>query len=287
MFEHINITTDNLVKFLFSELKENNGSINETQTQNLIFKIKMELGEDHMLYDKLPYYWYINGPFSDVVRDSFNDIKINFCELDTSDKFILKKQHDDFKNNDLTDNFSEIVKISKEIMRNKNSIKHIYEEYAPYKVMIPFKFKIYQTAADNRFSRNFDVDKYVDTFYLCESQLPSDKYFADFSDIYSQLCINLDLINDKGIFDENWRFLRKIITKLWITFAEGLRVKSKDNYYNDRIDVWNQKFEDNLKILSQYVDKTEIFTNYNKFNDNYTSSQRKILNTTVGSYLRG
>ena len=295
MFEPVDSTSktmDDLVKFLFFELKENNKPISETQMQKLIFKIKMELGENHELYEELPYYWYIHGPFSEVVRDSFNDIKNNFCELHTYNKVILKNQHDYFKDCGLVDNFSEIVKISKDIIHNQNLfdniVKHVYDRYAPYRVMLPFKFKIYQTANDNRFSQNFDVDKYVDTFYECESQLPSDNYFVNFSEIYSQLCINLDLINDNGTFDENWRFLRNLIKELWTTFAKGLRVKSKDNYYNYETDVWDQKFEDNLRILSQFVDKTEILTNYNiQSNNYYTSSQKKILNTTIGSYLRG
>ena len=295
MFEPVDITSktmDDLVKFLFFELKENNEPISEIQLQKLIFKIKMELGKNHELYEVLPYYWYIHGPFSEVVRDSFNDIKNNFCELCAYNKVILKKQHYDFKDSELLDNFSEIVKISKEIINNRNLfdniVKHVYDRYAPYRVMLPFKFKIYRTANDNRFSQNFDVDEYVNTFYECESQLPDDKYFVNFAEIYSQLCINLDLINDNGTFDENWRFLRNLITELWTTFAKGLRVKSKDNYYNYEIDVWNQKFEDNLRILSQFVDKTEILTNYNtQSNNNYTSSQKKILNTTIGSYLRG
>ena len=295
MFESGDVTSktmDDLVKFLFYELKERNEPISETQMQKLIFKIKMELGENHELYGQLPYYWYIHGPFSEVVRDSFKDIKNNFCELTIHNKAILKVQHNDFKDTVLIDNFSEIVKISNAIINNQdlfsNIIKRVYESYVPYKVMLPFKFEIYQTASDNRFSQNFDVDKYIDIFYKCESQLPSDDYFLSFSEIYSQLCINLDLINDNGTFDENWRFLRNLIKELWITFAKGLRVKSKDNYYDDEIDVWNQKFEDNIKILSHLVDKTEIFTNYNnQVKNNYTSSQKKILNTTIGSYLRG
>ena len=292
MFEPVDVTSktmDDLVKFLFFELKENNESISETQMQKLIFKIKMELGENHELYEELPYYWYIHGPFSEVVRDSFNDIKNNFCEMHAYNKVILKKQQDDFKDSELVDNFSEIVKISNEIIHNQNLfdniVEHVYDNYAPYRVIIPLKFEIYQTANNNRFSQNFDVDEYVDTFYECESQLPDDKYFVNFSEIYSQLCINLDLINDNGTFDENWRFLRNLIKELWITFAKGLRVKSKDNYYNYEMDVWNQKFEDNLRILSQSVDKTEILANSNsQSNSNYTSSQKKILNTTIGIF---
>ena len=217
-------TMDDLVKFLFFEFKENDVPISEIQMLNLIFKIKMELGEKCEIYDNLPYYWYIHGPFSEVVRDSFNDIKNNFCEIIDQNKVILKTQHENFKKMDLIDNFSEIIKISKSIINNhdlfQGIVKHVYEEYAPYKVMVPFKFEIYQIADNVRFSQNFEVDKYIDTFYKCESQLPCDSYFVNFSEIYSQLCMNLDLINDNNTFDENWRFLRKVIKELWITFAK-------------------------------------------------------------------
>lgn len=35
-----------------------------------------------------------------------------------------------------------------------NIVKHNYEIYAPYKVMLPIKFEIYDVDNDNRFHRN-------------------------------------------------------------------------------------------------------------------------------------
>ena len=95
--------------------------------------------------------------------------------------------------------------------------------------------------------------------------------------------MNLDLINDNNSLGKNWGFLRNVIRQLWITFAEGLRVNVKDKYYGGETDVWNQKFENNLKISSDLIDKTEILTSYS--NNNYTYSQKSILNMTVGNYL--
>ena len=281
---------DNLMKFLFFKLYEKEMTITEFRMQKLIFKIKMELGKNHMLFDKLPYYWYFHGPFSEVVRDSFRDISANHCNSKYN-SFILKEGNDDFENNDLLSSYPVIKKITNNILNNKtefynNLIESIYMDYAPYPLMHSFKYVIYKSADENRTSQNFDVEKYISTFYECETQLPEDEYFNDFSDIYSQLLTNLDLINDEGMFDDCWLFLRDPIKELWETFASGLRVIFKDNYYDYKEYIWHKEFRDKVNTLSILVNKTEQYTNGEFKPIQYNSSERDILNSTIGTYLR-
>lgn len=69
MQEDIQNFMDNLVRYLLFELKKRNMPVTEFNMQKLIYKIKMELGKEHELYPKLPYYWYLKGPYSEVSAD--------------------------------------------------------------------------------------------------------------------------------------------------------------------------------------------------------------------------
>ena len=74
--------TNDLLKFLLCELKERDMPISHYRIQKTVFKIKMGLGENHLLYENLPFYWYEHGPFSNVLASSFfnltNKYKIKY-----------------------------------------------------------------------------------------------------------------------------------------------------------------------------------------------------------------
>ena len=282
---------DNLMEFLFNKLYEKDMYISQTRMQKFIFKIKMELTNDHELYDKLPYYWYYYGPFSEVVKDSFINIANSYCESTREKTYILNQKYANLNNNTLIKKFSEIEDITDKILKNEydfynNLIEPIYKNYAPYKCMHEFKYTIFDTADKFRNPDNINIDKYIDTIYDCEARLPIDDYFNDFTEIYSQFSTNLDLINRKDKFSENWIRLRYPICELWKSFAKGVRVNSKDNYYDYKTKSWDLEFKNKLKMLSILVNDTEKLTKINRIG-HYTDSQKRILNSTIGNYLKG
>ncbi|MDR1721950.1 MAG: hypothetical protein LBR24_02745 [Methanobrevibacter sp.] len=131
------IELDNLVFYLKNKLKEKNIYLNKYHAQKALFKIKMDLGEDHPLYDCLPYYWYYYGPFSEPVADSFNYILDN---------------RGDFTPKDISIEYPEVEDIVNGLIKNKNFFynelpKFIYKKYAPYAVLYDFPFNIYDFAA--------------------------------------------------------------------------------------------------------------------------------------------
>lgn len=62
--------------------------VDEFRMQKLIYKIKMELGKDHELYSRLPFYWYLRGPYSEVATQTFNDL-VPYC-IPVGDSLLLK-----------------------------------------------------------------------------------------------------------------------------------------------------------------------------------------------------
>lgn len=88
MDDDVKNTVSDLMDYLLCELKSRNMPVSHFNMQKLIYKIKMELGDDHELYSKLPYYWYLKGPYSDVVCEVFDDFHPKCVPIEES--FLLK-----------------------------------------------------------------------------------------------------------------------------------------------------------------------------------------------------
>ena len=74
-------------------------SISHFRIQKTIFKIKMELGSNHPLFDCLPFYWYEQEPFSNVVSKQIRQLKNNNC--------IQYSSHTVFLDDELFNEFSQ------------------------------------------------------------------------------------------------------------------------------------------------------------------------------------
>ena len=268
---------DNLVQYLLFELKKRNMPITEFNMQKLIYKIKMELGKEHELYPKLPYYWYLKGPYSEVVSRSFNNSQIfNVDNLDINSDILR---------------FPEVGRISDELMSDKEFFynvldKEIYKQYAPYDCMYSYKYEIYDVV--KRLNHvDFDVEDFLRKMTHCEGRLPFNEYFNLLCLLYSELTIYLDLINDVGNFEKNWDFLRKPIICIWKTFAKGFRVKFHDDFYSNNVKIWDGEYRDSLADLSYLVKQTKNFIDFEEYPyKEYTPEEIKMLNVTIGGYLR-
>ena len=282
---------DELMKYLLYELKIRNMSITKFRMLKLIYKIKKELGEGCELYSELPYYWYYFGPYSGEVADSLNFIKPKCDQRGNS--IILKDTYlKEFENNELISNYPEITTITQNILNDRDAFyttleKDIYKEYAPFDIMYPFKFDIYDIADKMRSTNSFDTDSYVKTLFKCEAKLPCDEYYNKYSDIFSKFLTNIDLINEENNIESSWKALRFPIQELWKTFTKGVRVQHKDDAYKSDEIIWDLKFKNSLNELTITINKTNEYI-HNNYKDNfYTPSQKRMINATIGNYLRG
>lgn len=275
MYKNLSKTMDELMEYLLFETKNRNLPISEFKMQKLIFKIKMKLGKDHKLYPQLPFYWYLKGPYSKVVTNSYEKI---FPQINKSKPKILNK-------------YQEIEDINCQILDNKeyflNEIdKDIYREYAPYSFMYLYKYKIYDIAKTIE-KVDFDAKNLIRVLAKCEGRLPIEEYFFDFNDVYSDLFTNLELIRKVGNFEKYWNIIRNPLILTWKTFAKGVRIYHKDDYYNNNVDLWKIEYQNSLNELSEIVKKTRALINFDDYPKNsYTKEQKKLLNSTIGAYLR-
>lgn len=56
----------------------------------------------------------------------------------------------------------------------------------------------------------------------------------------------------------------------------------------NNVDLWNNEFKNSLNDLTMLVKETKSYINYDDCPDeNYSPEEAKMINATVGSYLRG
>ena len=290
-------TVNSLLKFLLCELKEKNMSISHFRIQKAVFKIKMELGENHPLYDQLPFYWFEHGPFSNVVSKQFRELKNNNCtQYSSHTVFLDDKSYNKFRpESDLIDEYPIINSISDRIFKDQNVFfnkfdEDIYLDYGPFPFMHPFKYVLYETTRDDDLFSSLESDNYLDVFYECLSQLPYDDLLVDFSVLFSRLYNRLELINDENQLLNTWAYIIPPVQLSWLTFARWVRIYKHDAFYNDKIDSWKINLEKSVKHLNSSVDKFEdetenIIAGCTK-DYNYDSFEYKLLNATVGNYLK-
>lgn len=273
MYTKIPKTMDNLMEYVLVEVNNRNLPISEFKIQKLIFKIKMELGESHELYCQLPFYWYLKGPYSEVVTASF---KRKLPEIKNLTPKIIYPEIEDITATILDKNDYFINQIDKDI----------YKEFAPYEFMYPYKYGIYNIAKASD-SADFNVEEYIKKIYRCVAKLPNEEYFYEFNIQFSKLSTNFDLINDSGNFQKNWNSMRIPIMEIWKTFVKGLRVKYKDDYYNYLEKTWNKEYKTCLNNLNKVIDQTTQYIDFNNLPKyEYTKSVKKITESTLGVYLR-
>ena len=278
---------DHLMGYLLYELKIRKMPITKFKMLDLIYKIKMEFDE---LSPILPYYWCYLGPYSNMVDDSYKQLK-KFC-VGYNSIILNENSIDKFKINQFISEYSEIEDIASNILNDQDFFyssleKDIFRQYAPLNIMYPFKFDIYDVAYNLRSINSFNCDDYVKSVCMCEAKLPNDRYFDQYNDLFSDFITNLDFINEEHNLSYYWSTLRFPIIELYKTFARGVRVQFHDEIYNDFEDIWDLKFKNSLSELRVIVNKTEQYVNFSFEDNEYTNSEKKIINSTIGSYLKG
>lgn len=295
---------NDLLKFLLCELKQRNMPISHFRLQKTVFKIKMELGEDHPLYEKLPFYWYNHGPFSEIVGNEFKKICDNYCYNPSSNTIALDNQFRGFSNkNDLIGKYPNIKDISDDIFSDSNFFlkrfdEKIYIDYAPYSFMHPFKYVLFETTRNEVLYNDLSPDGYLEVYLNCLCQLPYDDLLSDFFILFSRIYSRLDLLNRANQFMRHWNLIKDVVQESWFTFASGIRILFHDSFYDCEIDSWKRMFDANMADLEKSINLLEDETNFifddsfNGFNEDSFSGfdddpfKKGIYEATIGNYLR-
>lgn len=287
-------TIDNLVKFVLFKLKEKNIPVSHFLMQKTIFMLKMRLGSDHELYNKIPYYWYIHGPYSSVVAESFKSVE-NDC-IKQGNMLILRDDvfnSINIKNNPISRIYlinDEIDEIISDESKFQKIDEEIYKEYSPYRFMHSYKYNVFNVVEKTNDIDDIDIDKLIFHILDCEGDLPFDNKLLDFSICYSMFMTPLEVVNEKNKIKEFWEDISFILIELWNTFASGMRLKFHDKDYDFNLETWESDYENrknNIKdIIADFTD--DAFSLIKEEPEDYEkgSFEDRIIQATFGNYLK-
>lgn len=256
MISSITEISNDLTQHVINSFNENNMTVNESVLQTVLFRTKMELGSDHPI-SQLPYYWCGYGPFCETLRNSFNFYKNHMDTTGGSYSLSLIPDSTNFVNEypEIDENILRLV--SKGDYVYTGLIRDIYKNFAPLNMIYMFKFKIFSPAQKSNFCCS---DDYIDAFKLCQADFYLNHYNEEYNLIFSQFTTLMELLNDANLVDRCWCNLQVPIKHLWFTFAEGLRIKAHDSYYDASCAQWNMQFKDSLSRLGALVNDVVMDT---------------------------
>lgn len=288
--------TNEILKFLLCQLKEKDIAISHYKLQKMIFKIKKELGCNHLLYKQLPFYWAEEGPFSSVVAQIFSRLKSDNCyPFSTNSFFLNNESYASFSSNkNIIEEFPEIEKEIHKILSNTNSFfnkfdEEIFIDYAPYPIMHPFKYILFDMAKNENSLYSMTPENYLNVFYNCLSGMNYRKIDDEFLVLFSRLFSRLELINDENKFGDCWQCVRIPMELSWRTFARGISIDFHDDFYNNIIPTWEQDYNEKIKRLTKSIEfleeKTDNIINTSSKHE-FNSFEQNMLTATIGNYLK-
>jgi len=298
--------TDELILSLFKEMDYQSDSYQYTPTvprtfiHKLLFKLQTNFADDKDLMNSIPYYWYNHGPYSEIVQEELDNlVRLGILELvesSVNSYYVLKKEN--FKLELIKDYENDISSLLKKysVFDLNKLVNDVYYNYAPYEfvplykreVLEPLKTDMKNVTNDDEFHEKINLDGLVELLYDCESELPFDKIFSQYSEFFSNFTSILDNLYDEidlNTFNQTF----SVIDKAWYTFAKALRVVKHDNFilYKRKEMQWRDQYWNTLgetRGKMQNLAKIER-SSHTRSNLKYSPTARKILVSTVGKYI--
>lgn len=254
--------------------KQRHPHVSKKKILKVLFQVKQQLPDENHVKDRLAYYWYKEGPYSETVDAGINHLvsagKIKkrsdhgmTYELDSSKALIPLMKHDD----DMDEAGRKISEIVERFVNIGDAVRDIYknapyEWYTVYNYVFRNKFEGYCSSilGDHASSlSNEDIQSALDEAVLKYPPLPEfiehRRIFMDFAKM-----LNAFLLSDERANTNALAILQQLFDEIWIVFAHGVRVEHHDNYYGDRVTDWQKMYEQKLDDLD--ADIREKFSSF-------------------------
>lgn len=253
--------------------------ITKKQILKVLLKTKKLLPDANPVKGYLAYYWYVDGPYSEVIYNNIDKlVSMGVVNRHKTDKYetyklaparsfvplILPNGHVDIA--------KEIVsQVAKTFSNVETAIDEIYAEapfhwYVAYHRKFQPRFKSYGKALldgrENMFSKD-EISDCLDDAVLEYPGTPGfighQRIFMDFSKMLNSFFYSSKSGTD--ICNELLRALLPLADRIWKVFAEGVRIVYHDDYYNDKVEEWKNAYKSSIDTLDsdiiQYTKKFE------------------------------
>ena len=262
------------------------GGISKKKILKVLFNARAQMSADNPVRQKLAYYWYRDGPFSEIVYANIDRLSESgiITKSTNYETYTLVARHamaplkaaDPAEHVDAAK--AEIRRATDAFLSIGAAVEEIYEHapyawYRTYKSEFMAKFESYcKSILEERDSRytNEDIEDLLDEAILAYPTLPEfvdhKMIFMDFSKILNAFLHSDDA--DHGIRMEMLRVLLNLSKEIWNGFGEIARIGYHDEYYNDKVGKWISDYKDHMSALDsdviRYTRKFESVTDTRK-----------------------
>lgn len=217
----------------------------------------MSLPENNPVKESLPFYWYKHGPFSEYLTDIKQKMIVEGKIVEENGRCTATTnrivEHDD---NIKLARKNMIAIINESSNNSQRLMDEIYHTDAPCGFYLSFKNNF--DAAVHNFlndpNTNFKPEDLIDILENSMGDLPNDSIFRNFKySLRDFIELFAETIQTKSVL-EFAAPLQKIIKEIFNTFANGIRIKNHDEFYDSETEKWRAEFDESVSNLNEKAD---------------------------------
>jgi len=260
--------------------KSRGAGISKMKVLKILFRAKKSMPDDNPIKRQLAYYWYVDGPYSEVVVNNLN--------LLVDKGVVIRSKTDAYETYKLAAKYAlmplhtglnehahaakkEVRHVVDKFVNIDAEVEEIYEEapfgwYTTYKREFMPTFESYCRAIigerDNRYATDEianRLDAAVLDYPLRPEFMGHRRIFMDFSKMLNAFLYSSDSSSDTRKDMPN--MLQDTSVRIWKAFAKIVRISSHDDYYDDRVEEWEKEYKSHIGVLdkdiTEYVKKFE------------------------------
>ncbi len=268
---------EEMIRLIFHnfKIKKSRHKLPKKTIQKILFKLNKSLPENDSVKNSIPFYWFLEGPYSEVIDQTISMMKNKQILLNTDDRYELYKYNPNLQDRRFIDHlecdFEKIRKTISDIVNNTSKfsnlllVKEVYAEspilfYPSYKTDFLSHFESY---CDHHINNTTSCNIFTEPILLSELKrsiltIPPNPIFTDFKILFLKFCQTVEKTFEvKNKKEPKYTIVLKslkILSKdIWNTFAYGARILEHDEYYLDKIPDWKSMFSDKIKILDASI----------------------------------
>ena len=268
---------EEMIRIIFHNFSTKKSQLKLTKKtiQKILFKASKSLPENNSVKKFIPFYWFLEGPYSEVIDETIGRMKAKHVLLNADETYELYKYDPDLQGRRLIDHqefaFEEVRKSISSVVdstfrfSNLQLVKEVYAEspilfYPSYKVGFLPHFESY---CDHHIRDDASQNIFTESVLLSELKqsiltIPPNPTLADFKTLFLKFCQTVEKAFEfKTKKDSRYvtvlKSLKGLSEEMWNTFAYGARILEHDAYYQYKVPHWEKMFSDKTKILGASV----------------------------------
>ena len=266
-------TIHDLIRTAMQRLSAKTGTthISKKKILKVLYLAKGRMQDCNPIKENLAYYWYLEGPYSEVVYEGIDHLVSNGMvtphKTQTSETYQFDSNRIRVPLVQSDEHVEEARKCISEAVDGfshiEGTVGDIYDDapyawYKTYKQGFKVKFDSFCNAAGRgkpMYGSN-DILNVLDDAVLDFPPLPEfvdlRLAFMDFAKI-----LNAFLRSEYLEHQDKFGMLQKTCDEIWAVFAHGVRVKCHDAYYDIRADDWDEMYKAKLSVLDKDIRRQE------------------------------